>query len=42
VFVDLHRRGYVLDGQRARDRLLVESGRLIEEWVTNYPIKVRP
>lgn len=42
VFVDLHRRGYVLGGQRTRDRRLLEPGRLVEEWVTNYPIKLRP
>jgi hypothetical protein len=42
VFFDLHRRGYVLGGTRTRNRRLVEPGRLIEEWVTNYPIKLRP
>jgi len=42
VFFDLHGRGYVLGGQRTRDRRLVESGRLVEEWVTNYPIRLRP
>jgi hypothetical protein len=42
VFVDLHGRGYVLGGQRTRDRRLVDPGRLLDEWVTNYPIKLRP
>jgi hypothetical protein len=42
VFVDLHGRGYVLGGQRTRDRRLVDPGRLLDGWVTNYPIKLRP
>jgi hypothetical protein len=42
VFYDLHGRGYVLGGQRTRDRRLVEPGRLLDEWVTNYPIRLRP
>lgn len=42
VFFDLQGRGYVMGGRRTRDRRLVEAGRLIEEWVTNYPIKLRP
>jgi hypothetical protein len=42
VFYDLHGRGYVLGGQRTRDRRLVEPDRLLDEWVTNYPIKLRP
>ena len=42
VFFDLQGRGYAMGGQRARDRRLVEPGRLIEEWVTTYPIKLRP
>lgn len=42
VFVDLHGRGHVLGGQRTRNRRLVEPGRLVEEWVMNYPIKLRP
>ncbi len=42
VFFDLHGRGHVLGGQRTRDRRLVDPGRLLDEWVTNYPIKLRP
>src|SRR6266571_1772538 len=39
VFLVLQRRGYVTGGKRTRDRRLLEPGRLLEEWVTNYPIK---
>jgi hypothetical protein len=42
VFYDLQGRGHVLGGQRTRDRRLVDPGRLLDEWVTNYPIKLRP
>ena len=42
VFLDLQNRGYVIGGKRTRNRRLVEPGRLIEEWVTNYPIRLRP
>ncbi len=42
VFFDLQRRGYVTGGKRTRNRRLLEPGRLLEEWVTNYPIKLRP
>ncbi len=42
VFFDLQGRGYVMGGKRARDRRLVEPGRLIEEWAANYPIRLRP
>lgn len=42
VFFDLHGRGHVLGGQRTGDRRLLDSGRLLDEWVTNYPIKLRP
>jgi hypothetical protein len=42
VFFDLQGRGYVMGGKRTRNRRLLEPGRLIEEWVTNYPIKLRP
>ena len=42
VFFDLQGRGYVMGGKRAHNRRLLEPGRLIEEWVTNYPIKLRP
>lgn len=42
VFFDLHRRGYITGGKRTHNRRLLEPGRLLEEWVTNYPIKLRP
>ena len=42
VFFDLEGRGYVARGKRKRDRRLLEPMRLLEEWVTNYPIKLRP
>lgn len=42
VFFDLEGRGYITAGKRKRQRRLLEPGRLIDEWVTNYPIKLRP
>lgn len=42
VFFDLEKRGYAAGGKRQRNRRLLETKRLIEEWVTNYPIKLRP
>jgi hypothetical protein len=42
VFFDLRGRGYVTAGKRTRHRRLLEPGRLLEEWVTNYPIRLRP
>ncbi|MHB8347398.1 MAG: type IV toxin-antitoxin system AbiEi family antitoxin [Acidiferrobacterales bacterium] len=42
VFLDLNGRGYTMGGQRTDWRRLVEPERLFEEWVTNYPIRLRP
>lgn len=42
VFFDLQRRGYIAGGTRARNRRFLEPGRLLEEWVTTFPIKLRP
>ncbi len=42
VLFDLQRRGYIIGGKRTRNRRLLEPGRLLDEWVTNYPIKLRP
>ncbi|MHB8257054.1 MAG: type IV toxin-antitoxin system AbiEi family antitoxin [Acidiferrobacterales bacterium] len=42
VFLDLNSRGYTMGGQRTDRRRLVEPERLFEEWVTNYPIRLRP
>ena len=40
VYFDLQHRGHLIGGQR--NRHFVEPKRLLEEWVTNYPIKLRP
>ena len=42
VFFDLKERGYITGGNKKRERRLVEPVRLFEEWVTNYPIKLKP
>jgi len=53
VFQDLYKMGYLTGGrpklgrrrtagQRKRNRRILEPFRLFEEWVTNYPIKLRP
>ncbi len=42
VFFDLERRGHVVGGRRKRNRRLVEATRLLDEWATNFPIKLRP
>lgn len=42
VFFDLNARGLALGGKKKDDRVLVERQKLIQEWVTNYPIKLRP
>lgn len=42
VFVDLEERGYIAGAQRKRNHRLLEPARLFEEWVTNYPITLRP
>lgn len=42
AFFDLERRGHVAGGKTKRNRRLLEPKRLFEEWVTNYPIKLRP
>jgi hypothetical protein len=42
VFFDLEKRGYVAGGQKKHNRRFLEPIRLFEEWVTNYPIKLRP
>lgn len=40
VFVDLEKRGFVAGKQG--NRRFLEPIRLFEEWVTNYPVKLRP
>ncbi len=42
VFDDLEKRGYIAGRQKKRNRRFLEPMRLFEEWVTNYPIKLRP
>lgn len=40
VLYDLDERGYTI-GEKAK-RTMLERNKLIQEWVTNYPIKLRP
>jgi hypothetical protein len=42
VFFDLNARGYTTGSQKKDDRRLLERKRLIDEWVINFPIKLRP
>ncbi len=42
AFFDLERRGYLLATPRRRERHLLEPARLLDEWVTNFPIRLRP
>lgn len=42
VFVDLNARGYATGDKGEGGRILLEKQRLMQEWVTNYPIKLRP
>ena len=42
VFNDLTDRGFTTGGQRKGDRVMLERRKLVEEWITNYPIKLRP
>jgi len=42
VFFDLKARRYITGNKDKGDRVLLERERLMQEWVTNYPIKLRP
>jgi hypothetical protein len=42
VFRDLQGRGYITGGVQKGDRRLLEPQRLFEEWVTTYPLQLRP
>lgn len=42
VFFDLDQRRYTLGGKKKGERLLVEREKLAQEWITNYPFKLRP
>jgi len=39
---DLEARGFAVGGKKKRTRRLIEPRRLMDEWVTNYAIKLRP
>jgi hypothetical protein len=42
TFTDLRKRGLLLDPDNASHRKLLEPARLLEEWIINYPIVLRP
>lgn len=42
VFNDLTNRGFTAEGKRKGDRVMLERKKLIDEWITTYPIKLRP
>lgn len=42
VFDDLADRGITTGGKRKDDRVMLERERLIDEWTTTYPMKLRP
>ena len=42
VFFDLEGRGYIAGRQKKHNRRFLDATRLFEEWVTNYPVKLRP
>jgi hypothetical protein len=42
AFLDLERRGYLATAPQRRNRRLLEPTRLLDEWVTNFPIRLRP
>lgn len=42
VFFDVQDRGHLTGGKRKRNRRWLEPARLLDEWVTNFPIKLRP
>lgn len=42
VFNDLADRGFTTGGKRKGDRVMLERKKLIDEWITTYPIKLRP
>ena len=42
AFFDLERRGYLTAARQRRNRRLLEPTRLLDEWVTNFPIRLRP
>jgi len=42
VFYGLAERGHLAGDNKTAARRFVDAGRLIEEWVINYPVKLRP
>lgn len=42
VFFDLNARGLTTGGRKKGDRRILERKRLIDEWVTTFPITLRP
>ena len=43
VLMDLDNRGLAAGAEgKGRNRRILEPGRLLDEWVTNYPIRLRP
>jgi hypothetical protein len=42
VFYDLEARGLTVGGPRKGNRRFADARRATEEWVTNYPVKLRP
>ncbi|MEB0164718.1 type IV toxin-antitoxin system AbiEi family antitoxin, partial [Glaciimonas sp. CA11.2] len=42
VFSDLAKRGLLIDSGKKNDRKLLDPSRLLNEWVINYPITLRP
>lgn len=42
VFFDLNGRGHVLGDGRKGERRFTDPRRLVNEWVVNYPLKLRP
>lgn len=42
VFNDLTERGFTTRGKHKGDRVMLERQKLIDEWITTYPIKLRP
>ena len=42
AFFDLERRGYLAAARQRRNRRLLEPTRLLDEWATNFPIRLRP
>jgi hypothetical protein len=42
IFFDLEKRGYIAGVRQKHNRRFLQPARLFEEWVTNYPITLRP